>query len=435
MLAPNFTASFLAKNPQQRDDFIATLSDEESLALLYEWRFWARAEQLPPDSDWLCWLLLAGRGFGKTRTGAEWVRDQVESGRCKRIALVGPTAGDVRDVMVEGESGLLAISPPWDRPTYEPSKRRITWESGAIATTYSADEPERLRGPQHDGAWCDELGSWRYPEAWDMLQFGLRLGDQPRVVVTTTPKPVKLIRELLADPTTAPTRGTTYDNRANLAAPFFAKIVKKYEGTRLGRQELRAEILEDMPGALWTRALIESLRVRTAPELVRIVVAIDPATTSGENSDESGIIVAGIDRDQVGYVLDDLSIQGTPDEVCRRAVKAYRDYHADRIVAETNNGGDWIESLLKTADPNIAYRKVTASRGKATRAEPISSLYEQHRFHHVGAFPTLEDQMCAFTPGFDRKAAGYSPDRMDALVWAGTDLFGKAPIAMSAVGR
>lgn len=427
-------ASWLASNPKQRDEFLDSLSDEESLALLHDWDFWARPEQMQPTGDWLVWLLLAGRGFGKTRTGAETVRDWAEQGVAKRIALVAPTAADIRDVMIEGESGILSIAPSWNRPAYEPSKRhKLTWPNGAIAFGYSADEPDRLRGPQHDGAWCDELASWRYPEAWDMLQFGLRLGDRPRCIVTTTPKPVKLIRELLAEKTTHPTRGTTYANRENLAANFFAQIVKKYEGTRLGRQELNAELLEDVPGAMWTRALLDTTRVRVAPELVRIVVAIDPAATSGENADESGIIVAGRSRDQQGYILDDFSMRGTPDEVCRRAVKAYRDYHADCIVAESNNGGDWIESLLRTADPNIAYHKVTASRGKATRAEPASSLYEQHRCHHVGAFATLEDQMCQFTPDFDRKASGYSPDRLDALVWALKELFGARGIAFAAV--
>ena len=247
------------------------------------------------------WLLLAGRGFGKTRTGAELVRARVAARSARRIALVAPTAADARDVMVEGESGILAISPPWDRPRYEPSKRRLTWPNGAVATLYSADEPERLRGPQHDAAWCDELASWRYPEAWDMLMFGLRLGTDPRVVVTTTPRPTKLIRELLADPTVVVTRGTTYENRANLAPDFLEQIVRKYEGTRLGRQELEAEILDDVPGALWSRGVIEAARADSAPHFVRVVVAIDPAATSGEGADETGIIVAG--KDEAGTRL------------------------------------------------------------------------------------------------------------------------------------
>jgi phage terminase large subunit-like protein len=416
-------ASWLSLQPGKLDEFVRGLTDEQALVLQYEWRkFWARPSQLPPDGDWLVWLLLAGRGFGKTKTGAEWVREQVETGAMRRIALVAPTVQDLRDVMIEG--GILACAPPWMRPTYEPSKRhRLTWPNGAVAFGYSAEEPERLRGPQHDGAWCDELAAWKYQETWDMLQFGLRLGTRPRALVTTTPKPIKLLRELLKSDTTKTTRGTTYENRGNLAPSFYSQIVSKYEGTRLGRQELNAELLEDVPGALWNRALLDQLRVRVAPDMKRIVVAIDPATTSGETADESGIIVAGIGANGDGYLLEDLSIRGTPDEVCRMAVKAYRDFHADRIVAEANNGGDWIESLFRVADPNIAYRKITASRGKATRAEPVSSLYEQLRIHHVGSFTALEDQMCAFTEDFDRRAAGYSPDRLDAMVWAFSDLF------------
>src|SRR6201997_1799723 len=287
-------------------------------AFQYDWRYRARPEQLPPDGSRRVWLLMAGRGFGKTRCGAEWVRAQVKAGR-RRIALVGPTAADARNVMVEGESGILAISPDPERPLYEPSKRRLTWPNGAIATTYSADEPERLRGPQHDAAWCDEIASWRYPEAWDMLMFGLRLGNDPRVV-TTTPKPIKIIRDLIADPTTVITRRSTYDNRANLAPAFMAQIIKKYEGTRLGRQELNAEVLDDVPGALWSRTLIEETRWpphKAVPDLIRIAVAIDPAATSGEEADETGIIVAGKDADGHGYVLADHSGRYAPTEWAR----------------------------------------------------------------------------------------------------------------------
>jgi phage terminase large subunit-like protein len=256
-----------------------------------------RANQLPPDGDWRVWLLLAGRGFGKTRTGAELIRARAMALAARRLALVAPTAGDARDIMVEGESGILAISPPWERPRYEPSKRRLTWPNGAIATLFSADEPERLRGPQHDAAWCDELASWRYPEAWDMLMLGLRLGADPRVVVTTTPQPTKLIRDLIADPTVVVTRGTTHENRANLAPVFLGQIVRRYQGTRLGRQELEAEILEDVPGALWNRGMIEATRASRAPALIRVVVAIDPAVSSTAGADETGIIVAGKDED------------------------------------------------------------------------------------------------------------------------------------------
>jgi phage terminase large subunit-like protein len=272
-------AGWLASLPEaMRTELLGELSPSQARALVYEWRFWARPNQLPPEGDWRVWLLLAGRGFGKTRTGAEMIRARAIARTARRLALVAPTAGDARDVMVEGDSGILAISPPWERPRYEPSKRRLTWPNGAIATLFSADEPERLRGPQHDAAWCDELASWRYPEAWDMLMFGLRLGIDPRVVITTTPRPTTLLRELIVDPTVVVTRGTTYENRANLALGFLGQIVRKYEGTRLGRQELNAELLEDVPGALWNRGLIEGTRACSAPALIRVVVAIDPGS-------------------------------------------------------------------------------------------------------------------------------------------------------------
>src|ERR1700745_2424151 len=298
------------------DALIRAMATREANAFEYDWRYRARPEQLPPAGSWRGWLLMAGRGFGKTRCGAEWLRAEVKAGR-RRIALVGATAADARDVMVEGEAGILAISPDHERPLYEPSKRRLTWRNGAVATTFSADEPERLRGPQHDAAWCDELGAWRYPEAWDMLMFGMRLGEDPRAVVTTTPKPTKIIRELVADPTTVVTRGSTYENDYNLAPAFLAQIVKRYEGTRLGRQELDAEILDDVPGALWNRDRLEDLRWprdRPVPELVRIVVAIDPAASSGEDADETGIIVAGKDANGHGYVLADQSGRYPPTE-------------------------------------------------------------------------------------------------------------------------
>jgi len=359
-------------------------------------------------------MLLTGRGFGKTRSGAEWVRQKVESGIFRRIALVAPTAADARDVMVEGESGILAISPPWNRPVYEPSKRRLTWENGAIATTYSADEPERLRGPQHDSAWVDELAAWRYPEAWDMLMFGLRLGESPQCAVTTTPKPKQLIRKILEDPSAIIVRGSTYENRNNLAPAFFSQIVKTYEGTTLGRQELYGEILTDMPGALWARHNIK--RSEEPETLSRIVVAIDPAVTSTDKSDETGIIVAGKDGDSF-YVLEDLSGRYSPETWARIAVDAYRRWSADRIVGEVNNGGDMIESVIRQVDRNVAYTSVRASRGKAVRAEPIAALYEQGRGYHCGSFPELEDQACSWTNESD-----WSPDRMDAMVWAATEL-------------
>jgi predicted phage terminase large subunit-like protein len=394
-------------------------------ALENSWPAVARPNQLsPPGNWWQIWLLLAGRGFGKTRTLAEWVCDQVLSRLASRIALVAATAADARDVLVEGESGILAVAPPWFQPVYEPSKRRLTWPNGAIATTFSAEEPERLRGPQHDAAICDELGSWSRPETWDMLQFGLRLGRNPRCLVATTPRPIKPIRELLAREgrDVVVTRGTTYENRANLAPGFFDQVIRKYEGTRLGRQELNAELLEDTPGALWSHRIIDAARQAAAPNLARIVVAIDPAVTSGEDADETGIVVVGKDNQGHGYVLADASGKYQPIEWAKIAITAYRAHRADRIVAETNNGGEMVAATLRMVDPNVPFTAVHASRGKPTRAEPVSALYEQGRMHHVGMFPQLEQQMTNFTSDFDRQAAGYSPDRVDALVWAVTDL-------------
>lgn len=387
-------------------------------AVAFDWPAYRRDDQTPPDGNWSTWLYLAGRGTGKTRAGAEWVRFYVDSEQATRIALVGPTAADVRDVMIEGESGILAISPPWNRPHYEPSKRRLTWPNGVLATAFSADEPERLRGPQHDLAWADEIGAWRYPDAWDQLMFGLRLGKDPRVLATTTPKPIRLIRELLQQETTAITRGTTYLNRDNLAPVYFDQIIRRYEGTRLGRQELMGELLEDIPGALWQRQRIDELRVKTAPNLTRIVIAIDPAMTSGEDADETGIVVAALGDDGDGYVLADRTCRMSPAGWANRAIIALDEFTGDRIVAEVNNGGDMVEGTLRSIRRTVPYKAVHASRGKRARAEPIAALYEQGRIHHVGSHPDLEDQMCTYVPdGVD-----YSPDRVDALVWALTDL-------------
>ena len=376
----------------------------------------ARDKQLPPLGDWSTCMWLTGRGWGKTRTGAEEVRRRVVDEGMKRIALVAPTAADARDVMVEGESGILSVCHRAKVDVqYEPSKRRITWPgSGAIATTYSADEPERLRGPQHDFAWCDELAAWRYPEAWDMLMFGLRLGTNPQCIVTTTPKPKKLIRDLIEDENCVVIRGSTYENRGNLADAFFRQIVKVYEGTTLGRQELHGELLTDIPGALWNRSLLK--RSDEPEDMKRIVVAIDPAVTSSDDSDETGIIVAGKIDDNL-YVLEDLSGRYTPKTWANIAVKAYFDWHADRIVGEVNNGGDMIEAVIRQVNDRVAYTAVRASRGKAIRAEPIAALYEQGRGYHCGSFDELEDQMCSWTIDAD-----WSPDRMDAMVWAATEL-------------
>lgn len=388
--------------------------------MCHDWPFWARADQLPPQEDWTSWLILGGRGAGKTRAGAEWVRAQKE--QCHHIALVGETHGDARSVMVEGPSGLLAIAPPYDRPHFEPSRHRLVWDNGAVATLYSASDPESLRGPQFDAAWCDELAKWRYGQAcWDMLQFGLRLGERPRQVVTTTPRPVPLLKKLMADPHTVISRASTYANRANLAQAFFDAVVTAYEGTRLGRQELNAELLEDNPDALWTRDIIEAARQIQTPECTRIVVAIDPPVTSGPDADECGIVAAGIDAQGGFHVLEDLSKGGLkPAEWACRAIKVFERLKADRIVAEVNQGGEMVEAVLRQISPHIPFRAVRATKGKAIRAEPVAALYEQGRVHHLGQLAKLEDQLCEFVPGVTRK----SPDRMDALVWAITDLMG-----------
>jgi len=348
---------------------------EEWEILRYRWRVWARDNQLAPSGDWLIWLIIAGRGFGKTRSAAEYIRQEVESNRTRYIALVAKTPADARDIMIEGESGILSISPSNFKPLYEPSKRRITWPNGTKALIYSSQEPDQLRGPQFDLAWGDEIRTWYYPqETWDNLMFGLRIGQHPRVVATTTPMPIGLIKKLLKSPDVVVTRGTTYENKANLAPSFYSQIISRYEGTRLGRQEINAELLEDVPGALWST---ENIIIKPAPDLIRIVVAIDPAVTSSEGADETGIMVVGTGVDSFYYVLADRSARLSPDGWARRAIQAYIDFKADRIIGEVNNGGEMIEFTLRTIDRNIPYKAVHASRGKQVRAEPIAALYEQ----------------------------------------------------------
>ena len=418
----NSLAQSIASLPEaDRATVLRVLSPTEAEEVYNDWRFWARPDQLAPSGDWRVWLILAGRGFGKTRCGAEWVLEQVRRGR-QRIALVGETKADVRDVMVEGESGILAVSGK-DRPLYEPSKRRLTWDNGAVATCYSGDEPDQLRGPQHDGAWLDELAKYRYAEdTWSNLDLGLRLGESPQAVVTTTPRPIKIVRELIDDRLVRTTRGSTYANLPNLAESFAQRIIDKYEGTRLGRQELHAEILDDVPGALWQRAHIDDARRTFPPQCERVVVAIDPAVPSGADAAATGLVGCGArgGRGALGaraYVIEDLSGHSTPQEWATEALKAYYRHDADRVVAEINQGGDMVEHTIRTLDRNASYKGVRAARGKMTRAEPIAALYEQGRVHHCGMFAALEDQLCTYTP--DTKD---SPDRLDAMVWALTDL-------------
>jgi phage terminase large subunit-like protein len=419
-----------ALSSEQRRKWFASLSDEEAEAIVHDWEFWARSKQLEPtDRPWVNWLVMAGRGFGKTRMGSEQVRKWVKD--FPIVNLIGPTASDVRDVMVEGigaGSAIMEVCRRDERPVYQKSHRRLVWPNGAISLLFSAEEPERLRGPQHMKVWSDELAAWKYPdEAWEQMEFGLRLGPNPQVVITTTPKPTRLIKSLAASEETVITHGSTYDNQANLAKKFYEKIIRKYEGTRLGRQELMAELLEDRPGALWTLQAIDADRVPQCPAfLTRVVVGVDPAVTSGDDSAEWGIVVVGMGPNPNGqvwpphfYVMDDLSGKFSPNEAAKRAVYGYRAHKVDRIVAEVNNGGDLVEAVLRNVDHSFAYKAVHASRGKLTRAEPIAALYEQHRVHHVGAFGVLEDQICDYIPSVSK-----SPDRMDALVWALTELSG-----------
>lgn len=379
----------------------------------------ARPNQLPPPGDWKTWMILAGRGFGKTRSGAEFIRKRVQRGD-RRMVIAGPTAADIRDIMIEGESGLLAVC---ERAgvvaTYTPSKRRVTFANGAIAVLVSADEPNRFRGLQCESFWCDELASWRYPDAWDQLQLGHRLGDDPRGIVTTTPRPIPIIKRLITKANAVITSGSTFENRANLAEGFIADILDQYEGTTLGRQELYAEILEDVEGALWKRSLIEDNRFTgdpaAVPPMKQIAVAVDPATTFGEDSDETGLAVAGSTTDGHVYVLHGSGHRESPDSWARRALRLYDTYEANEIVAESNQGGEMVRQTILTACRDRAIkpkvRLIHASRGKQVRAEPVVALYEQARVHHVGMFGTLEDQMCTFPLTDD-------DDQVDALVHA-----------------
>lgn len=413
--------------------FAQSLGEGEARRFAHDWLLWARDDQLPPavtadGTSWRTWLLLGGRGSGKTRAGAEWVR-AVALGLwpfepvARRIALVGPTQAHVRAVMIDGVSGLMSCHTPSERPALEVTRGQLVWPNGAIAQFYSAEDSEGLRGPQFDAAWCDELCRWTRPaKAWDNLQFGLRLGTAPRQVVTTTPRAIRLLKRIMDDPATVTTKATTVDNAANLAPSFIAEVTRMYAGTALGRQELLGEVVTERPDALWQRKWLADARLARMPEdMRRIVVAVDPPITATANSDLCGIVVAGIGPDGRAYVLADRSLQGRdPATWARAAVAAYRDFSADRIVAETNQGGDLVLEVLRQVDPNVPAKKVTASRGKWLRAEPVAALYAEGRVVHVGEFPALENQMCDFGP--EGLSEGRSPDRVDALVWALTEL-------------
>jgi len=385
-----------------------------------------RSEQRPPEFEWLIWLFQAGRGAGKTRSFAEWIIDRARKGLAKRIALVGRVPSDVRDVMVEGESGIMACSPRDFMPEYKPSIRRLIWPNGAVAITYSSENPSELRGPQHDTAWCDELAAWRdarkgdvIDTTWNNLMLGLRLGSDPKCGVSTTPKPVKLIKQLVEAPGTAVTGATTYDNVKNLAPPFAAQILKTYEGTRIGRQEVMGELLTDVEGALVHISMIDDTRASRPPEggFKRVAIGVDPATTSGEQSDETGIVAVGAGYDEQGYVLGDYSVKAGPSAWAKQVVKAYRLYGADVVVVEGNQGGDAWAQIIHSIDPAVRVVKVTVRHGKRLRAEPAAALYEQGRMHHMGTFPALESEWTEWVPD-----AEDSPDRMDAQVHALAEL-------------
>jgi len=408
--------------PTSGQAFVAALGDAAAERLWYDWPSWARPEQLPPEGGWRTWLILGGRGSGKTRAGAEWVRARAADPALDGpIALVGETMEQARAVMVEGESGLLAIHPDDEVPHFDRARNAIRWPNGNVALLMSGAEPERFRGPQFAAAWCDEIGKWpKADAAWDMLQFGLRLGRNPQQVATTTPRPTRLIKRLVADPLTAMTRMRSADNAAMLAPGFLDEIVGRYQGTRLGRQELDGELIEDRPDALWKRGELEALRLGDRPALGRVVVAIDPPVTGHKRSDGCGIIVAAT-CEAGAVVLCDRTLKPAPPLAwAKAAISTYGAFDADAVVAEVNQGGDLVKEMLRQVDPNVPVIAVNATRGKWLRAEPVAALYAQHKVRHMAGLSELEDEMCAFGP--DGLSDGHSPDRVDALVWALTEL-------------
>ena len=421
--------------PGEPAEYSRQLGPREIMEWPYTWSQQAHPGQRPPPGDWSVWLIMAGRGFGKTRAGAEWVRGIAETDPSARIALVAATLGEARGVMVEGDSGILACSPPDRRPSFEPSLRRLTWPAGAEATLYSAIEAESLRGPQHSHAWCDEIAKWNNAggkaiAAWDNLLLGLRLGPLPRVLATTTPRAVPLLKRLLADPEIAFTGGGTEANAGNLPARFLREVRRTYGKSLIARQELDGELIEDLPGALWTRALIEECRETVASVAsaadARVVIGVDPPASAG--GDACGIVVAALGEDGVARVLADASVAAASPETWAKAVaRAARTWRADRVIAEANQGGAMVASVLRAAEIALPLRLVHASRGKVARAEPVAALYEAGRVRHAGLFPALEDELCGLIAGGAYQGPGRSPDRADALVWALTELMLKRP--------
>jgi phage terminase large subunit-like protein len=432
-----------------RMQMLAGMSENEAYLAMHRWDLWARPDQMAPSGEhWHTWLLLAGRGFGKTLAAMQFIRSMVcgdtplSKGNASRVAIIGDTAADVRDILILGDSGLLRIHPSHFRPEWQPSKRRLVWPNGAYGLTFSAQDPDQLRGPQFDCAACDELAKWQYAEeTMSNLAFGLRLGAKPRKVIATTPRPTRLIRALMMDPGVVLTRGSTMENSNNLSRDFLKQVQEKYAGTRLGRQELEGQVLADVPGALWTLDILDRNRVKKdmVPAFKRIVVAIDPATQAKEYENdgiaETGIIVAGLAEDGRGYVLADDTCGLNPNGWARKAIASLDYWGGDCIIAEQNQGGSMVEAVIRAVRSTVAFKAVTASRGKHTRAEPIAALYEQDRISHVGSFPALEDQLLATTPS--GVLMENSPDRMDALVWAFTELFPRmmAPIRIGSRGR
>lgn len=420
--APNYAVGWLSMlRPMSLELLLRLWRGSRFQALLNDWLCWGRPEQIAPEGDWRAWLFLGGRGAGKTRAGAEWVSAAARSGRAKRIALIGPTFHDVREVMIEGHSGLRSL--PDERPVFEPSRKRLIWSNGAQAFCFSAEDPEALRGPQFDAAWADELCFWSYPEeTMATLEHGLRLGERPKLMLTTTPRPSRTLKRLMAANDTVVTHASTFRNEANLSPDFIAALRERWAGTARHRQEIMGELVEDMPGALWKRADLEASRSREHGAFDRVVVAVDPPVSMGENADACGIIAAGCWGEgpmRQAMVLADASVQGVaPHEWAERAAMLARAVGAVAIVAEANNGGELVRSVLKAAAPELFVRLVRASEGKRARAEPIAALYAQGRVKHAAAFPALEDEMC----GFGAEGFRGSPDRLDALVWALTDL-------------
>lgn len=423
---------------RDREKFIDGLSDEEVIQLKYHWEFWARPNQLPPDDDWVGWVLCTGRGFGKTRSGGMWVhRRAMEGDERRRIALVSKTPGDARDDMIEGLGGILRNVPPDEVPEYNPSKRRLTWPTGAWATVYSGAHPDQARGFSGDTVWADELAAWKYPqETWDNLLFGMREAQvsSPRFCVTTTPRPIPLIKDLIQRCATSEqwylVTGSSYENRANLHPIYYAEVIAPYEGTTLGQQEIYGKLLSDVPEALWRRKWIDKKRKAwedELPDYTHVAVAIDPAAEATDDSSETGIMVGALGRNGQGYLLYDLSGKSTPEKWAQRAVSAYKEERADAIVAEVNNGGDMVRATIHAVDPHVPVLKVHASRGKRTRAEPVATKSELGKIHHVGSFPELEDQLCTWIPGMK------SPDRLDAYVWLFTYLFGKSRTSLEGI--